>query len=110
MYGRFYRFDTAKMDVGRVEMALTVEQQDLIRDIDERVTSVMAANGTNQEIMASVFDLMSDIEDLIDCRISEKISDGEMYYCYERYEGFYTCMKLIEKLAADLSTKAVGRP
>jgi hypothetical protein len=83
-------------------MALTVEQQDLIKDIDDRVTSVMLVDGTDKEMMASVFDLMSDIKDLIDCRLSEKISEGEMYYCYERYEGFYTCMKLIERLAQDL--------
>jgi len=90
-------------------MALTVEQQNLIKIIDDRVTSVMLVDGTDREMVASVFDLMPGIKDLIDSKVNQRISESEMQSCYERYEGFYKCMKFLEKLAEELSAKGIEK-
>jgi hypothetical protein len=86
-------------------LSLTERQKQLIVDIDQRVNRILKNGGGDEELLTSLFDVMSDLKEIITSAAKNNLDA----YC-QKYDGFYHYMKLLEKLAAGISNGTIAVP
>ncbi len=86
-------------------MFLNPQHKKLITDIDDKVKTVLINGGNEETLLVEMLELMPEIKMMLD-----STSESELEIYYERYEGFYHYMKLLEKLAMGIADGTIKVP
>lgn len=78
-------------------MPLTKEQIQLVINIDSKANQVIHGGGNDRDLLLYVQDLITKDHELYS--ILESGSSKELDLLYDKYEGFYLIIKLLEQLA-----------
>lgn len=84
-------------------MSLTEKQKEIIVDIDKRANKILKNGGGDEELLMSLYDVMSDLKEIIDSPDKHKLNA----YC-QKYNGFYRYMKLLENLAIGIANGTIS--
>jgi len=85
-------------------MPLSTKQIELIASIDRRVKTILASDGDNRAICIAMIEQMPEIRAII-----SNISQKE-HALYDKYDGFYYYMKLLERIAKDIRDGIIAVP
>lgn len=93
------------LQYGVKKLSLTKKQKQLIVNIDKRVNRILENGGGDEELLMFLYDVMGDLKNIIDSSAKHKL---DTYY--QKYDGFYRYMKLLEKLAVGISNGTISVP
>ena len=86
-------------------MALSHEQINLARKIDEHVKTVIAAGGDDETLLLSMADYMGTFKQVMDSSTPD-----EMNQLCDRFSGFYRFGKLLEAMAQGIQDGTIRVP
>jgi len=86
-------------------MALTDQQINLTKRIDQHVEHVIRDGGADEELLLSMGDYMGTFKQVMDMSTHE-----EMQLLGEQYPGFYRFAKLLEAMAEGIQNGSIRVP
>jgi len=86
-------------------MPLTSKQKKLIIDIDRKVKNILACGGDEEMLLIEMLELMPEIKPII-----TSASKKEMNVYFQKYDGFFYYMKVLENLAQGIANGDIPVP
>jgi len=84
---------------------LTMEQDRLARTIDTHVQRITVNEGTDEDLLVSLYNHMTAFKQLLDTT-----TEDDMALLLEYYPGFYRFAKLLEQLAEGIADGRIPVP
>ena len=86
-------------------MPLTSKQKKLIIDIDRKVNNILACGGDEEMLLIEMLELMPEIKPII-----TSASKKEMNVYFQKYDGYFYYMKVLENLAQGIANGDIPVP